>query len=397
MYLFVRTVGILVCSLFLLLPAYAQGKEEMQIVVNIPSRTLGLYQNNELVKEYQVAVGKPATPTPVGNFQITSMEVNPVWIPPNSPSSIVPSGPGNPLGYRWMEFYPTYGIHGTNAPWSIGQAVSNGCVRMEESAVEELFELVQRGTPVKVTYERLKVGIDKNGQASIRVAPDIYYRQPVTIDGVYRILDDYGISGVVSREFISETILAADSQPHLIAKVYHIKINNQLVKAKAITLSDKVYVPVWAVAGALKESIIWDEKSGMVIAGTRLVEGVVKNDIIYVEAKSLPHLFGGKQVVDQQKKEFSYDVFKVFWHGKSVALDVQKIDGVLSVPVLSLAEIVGQKVALDAVKRVKVTEGENAPDKANAEGYIKVSDIPKLFNLNIMLNEEAHTLEIREQ
>jgi hypothetical protein len=398
MHLFIRKAVFVVCSLFLLLPAYAEGKDNMEIVVNIPSRTLELYQGGELIKEYQVAVGKPSSPTPVGTYQILNMEVNPVWISPHSPSIVVPSGPGNPLGYRWMEFYPTYGVHGTNAPWSIGQTVSNGCVRMEESTVEELFELVQCGTPVKVTYERLKISIDKNGQASIRVAPDVYHRQSVTIDEVFRILASYGISGAVNREFISETILASDNQPHIFAKVYHIKVNNEPLKAKAITLSDKVYVPVWAVAGALNQSIIWDETKRMVYAGKKSAEGIVKGDIIYVTEQSIPKLFGGKEEFDKGKSECSFDALTVLCQGKVTQLDVRQIDGKLSVPVLAIAELVGEKVVWNAANKVASVQGKSAQAAEVGERpYISVSDIPKLFNLKVKLNDEAHTLEILQQ
>lgn len=396
MYLFIRA-AIIVCSLFFL-PANTEAKGNMEIIINIPSRTLELYEGTELIKEYPVAVGKPSTPTPVGNFRILNKEVNPVWISPHLPSEVVPSGPQNPLGYRWMEFYPTYGIHGTNAPWSIGQAVSNGCVRMDESKVEELFSIVECGTPVKVTYERLKISIDKNGQASIRVAPDVYHCQSVTIDEVYRILAGYGISGVVSREFISEAILASDSQMHTFAEVYHIKVNNELLKAKAITIAEKLYVPAWAIAGALKKGITWDESKHLVYAGKRSVEGIVKGDIIYITPESIPSLFGGKESFDKKKKEFSFDVLSVFLKGKAVELDIQQIDGNLAVPVLSLAELLGQKVVWDAVGKVVSLAGKSAlATEAGERPYIFVTDIPKLFNLNVLVNEEAHTLDIFEQ
>lgn len=397
MYLLLRITVIMVCSLFLLQPIL-QAKESMGIIINIPSRTLELYQGTELIREYKVAVGKPSTPTPVGDFKIINKEVNPVWVPPNSPSAIVPSGPSNPLGYRWMEFYPTYGIHGTNAPWSIGQTVSNGCVRMEESKAEELFELVDYGTPVKVTYERLKVSVDKEGQAALRVAPDVYSRQAVTIDQVYRILAEYGLSGAVSRDFISDVILASDSQPHIFAQVYHIRVNNELLKAKAITLEEKLYVPVWAIAGALKEGIIWDETKKQVYAGKKSAGGIVKGDIIYVAPQSIPELFGGREEVDKEQRQVSFDVLSVLLNGRAVSLELQQINGKLAVPVLSLAELVGQKVVWNAAQKIAFVEGSSAPATELGERpYITVADIPKLFNLSVALHSDTHTLEIKQQ
>ena len=69
------------------------------------------------------------------------------------PSPIPPGDPRNELGTRWIGFEPTngsYGIHGTIAPESIGKAVGNGCVRMLNEDVEELYDLVVAETPVEV-------------------------------------------------------------------------------------------------------------------------------------------------------------------------------------------------------------------------------------------------------
>ena len=126
------------------------------IVINIPSRTLELYSGKNLIKQYPVAVGKPSTPTPLGRYSITSKEYNPAWYPPDG-GQIVPSGPDNPLGYRWMAFLSTYGIHGTNAPWSIGSFASGGCFRMGKKDVEELYEWLPLGTAVTVEGRRDKV------------------------------------------------------------------------------------------------------------------------------------------------------------------------------------------------------------------------------------------------
>lgn len=67
----------------------------------------------------------------------------------------VPGGPGNPLGSRALYLYrgkrdTMYRIHGTTEPWSIGQSVSNGCIRMLNAHVEDLYERVPVGTPVVV-------------------------------------------------------------------------------------------------------------------------------------------------------------------------------------------------------------------------------------------------------
>lgn len=123
-----------------------------RIVVSIPDRKLVLIENGRIVKTYTVAVGAPATPSPTGTFEIVTRVPDPAWY---QPGRLVPPGPGNPLGPRWIGLSQKgYGIHGTNSPRSIGAAKSHGCIRMRNSDVEELFELVAVGDQVELRAEK---------------------------------------------------------------------------------------------------------------------------------------------------------------------------------------------------------------------------------------------------
>ena len=107
------------------------------IVVNIRNHSLILYKNGVIFKNYPIAVGKAATPTPKGTFQIKNKALK----------------PGGPFGARWMGLSATggsYGIHGTNNSSSFGKNVSNGCIRMYNKDVTELFNLIPVGTVVKI-------------------------------------------------------------------------------------------------------------------------------------------------------------------------------------------------------------------------------------------------------
>jgi lipoprotein-anchoring transpeptidase ErfK/SrfK len=67
---------------------------------------------------------------------------------------VVPPGKWNPLGTRWLGLSRKgYGIHGTNAPKSIGKAASHGCIRLRNSDIEELFDLVSVGDAVELVGE----------------------------------------------------------------------------------------------------------------------------------------------------------------------------------------------------------------------------------------------------
>jgi lipoprotein-anchoring transpeptidase ErfK/SrfK len=123
-----------------------------QIIVSIPDRKLVLLEDGQVKKVYDIAVGKDSTPSPTGTFHIASRVVNPAWY---GPHIIVPPGKANPLGTRWMGLgFKGYGIHGTNAPRSIGKAASHGCIRMRIQDVEELFRSVAVGDEVDLAGER---------------------------------------------------------------------------------------------------------------------------------------------------------------------------------------------------------------------------------------------------
>jgi lipoprotein-anchoring transpeptidase ErfK/SrfK len=122
-----------------------------RIVISVTDRKLVLFQGDRLLKMYDVAVGKASTPTPQGSFQIINRVPNPTWF---GPKGVVAPGSDNPLGSRWMGLSASgYGIHGTNAPSSIGKAASHGCIRMGRAEVEELFELVVVGAAVEIHNE----------------------------------------------------------------------------------------------------------------------------------------------------------------------------------------------------------------------------------------------------
>lgn len=122
------------------------------IVVSLEDRKLALIQDGKVVKVYSVAVGKGSTPSPVGTFTIERRVMNPAY---SHDGRVVPAGPNNPVGSRWMGLsIKGYGIHGTNVPSSIGKAASHGCIRMGKADVEELFSMVAVGDEVELIGDR---------------------------------------------------------------------------------------------------------------------------------------------------------------------------------------------------------------------------------------------------
>jgi lipoprotein-anchoring transpeptidase ErfK/SrfK len=123
-----------------------------RLVVSLPDRRMALLEDGHVKKIYVVAVGSQSTPSPTGTFTIMSRVTNPSY---SHAGKVVAPGPDNPVGTRWMGLSAKgYGIHGTNAPTSIGKAASHGCIRMRKSDLEELFADVNTGDEVEIRGER---------------------------------------------------------------------------------------------------------------------------------------------------------------------------------------------------------------------------------------------------
>lgn len=116
--------------------------------------TLRLWQHLKPTREYTVAVGMEGLETPEGLYEIQEKEVNPPWHVPDSPwagelaGRTIPPGPEDPIKARWMGIFEGAGIHGTEEVESLGTAGSHGCIRMSIPDVEELYDLVEVGTPI---------------------------------------------------------------------------------------------------------------------------------------------------------------------------------------------------------------------------------------------------------
>jgi hypothetical protein len=123
-----------------------------QIVVSLEDRKLALIEDGQVKKIYNVAVGKPSTPSPEGTFTIERRVANPVY---HHNGRTVEPGKGNPVGTRWMGLSTKgYGIHGTNEPNSIGKAASHGCIRMAKADLEEFYAAVAVGDQVQILGTR---------------------------------------------------------------------------------------------------------------------------------------------------------------------------------------------------------------------------------------------------
>jgi lipoprotein-anchoring transpeptidase ErfK/SrfK len=130
----------------------AKGREPRQVLVSLADRKLAVLAGGRPLRVYAIAIGADESPSPTGKFQVVTRLVKPTYY---HPGKVIAPGASNPLGTRWVGLSKKgYGIHGTNAPGSVGKAASHGCIRMRNQDVEEFFELVASGDEVEIRGER---------------------------------------------------------------------------------------------------------------------------------------------------------------------------------------------------------------------------------------------------
>ncbi len=148
-------------------PAHPAG----QIIVSFSDRRLYLITKTGEALSYPIAIPREQSRWQ-GVTSVTQKRINPSWTPtptmiaenPRLPRWVPGGHPMNPLGVRGLYLgSSTYRIHGTDAPWTIGSAVSKGCIRMYNQDVVDLFPRVPVGAKVTVTWATFRGGVAQAG------------------------------------------------------------------------------------------------------------------------------------------------------------------------------------------------------------------------------------------
>lgn len=158
------------------------------IVINLAEYRL-YYFTDDSVQVYPVGVGTEENPSPVTDAEVTMPLESPAWYPPasiraeyeasgDSLPRMIPPGPDNPLGsHALMLSEKGYLIHGTNKKFGVGMGVSHGCFRMYNEDISRFVYQVDKGTPVQVVNDPVKMGIS-GGEVWLEVhRPDEDYSQ----------------------------------------------------------------------------------------------------------------------------------------------------------------------------------------------------------------------------
>jgi len=163
------------------------------IVINLADQRLYYFSPENVLRfTAPIGIGGMDGDTPLGQTKVVSKRVNPVWIPtanirkrhPEYPAQ-VPPGPDNPLGELALNLgWPTYAIHGTNRPLSIGRRLTSGCIRLYPEHIKMLFGMVKIGTPVTVVDQPVKVGW-LDGELYLQVFPTQSQAEEIEINSTF--------------------------------------------------------------------------------------------------------------------------------------------------------------------------------------------------------------------
>lgn len=333
----------------LLNPVVTAEKSTREIVINIPEFTLYLYQNGIQIRQYEIGIGNEVKPSVLGDTEVINRVVNPTYYPPRwweRGLEPIPPGPENPVGTRWIGLgFPSYGIHGTNNPDSIGRAMSSGCIRMYNHDVEELMDLISIGTPVTIIYETIKLIQDPLIDTKmITVYPDIYRQGTNTISNVERLVANLKWDNVYFP-VVDSILQSASGEPQPIPIAVDYRINDQLQDAKSVKYGKQYYVPVTA-GGQYDDRFLWDQEY------VNLVEFAATHGLNY-QINDAVEVFG---------VELTFD-------GDLLDVDILVINNELYLSLTDLTNVL--KLPLDADLRSRV-------DLVNGEEYLHYEAVANL-------------------
>ncbi len=246
------------------------GETDLKITINVPAFLMTLWQDGKEVKSYPIGVGLLEYPIFIGHREATSIEWNPVWIPPSSDwieksstvkagEIILPTDPRNPLGKVKIPIGYGYLIHQAKGPADMGSLVSHGCVRVMQADLYDLAEKIvaARGldvptakisaakrnkktliakldpiVPVEITYDTVVV---EGGR--LNVYPDVYKRKQNTIGNIRQELRTTGIDDRrLTDAGIQKMIAAATGRKKFVVGIREIENGNALQGGRSVSV-----------------------------------------------------------------------------------------------------------------------------------------------------------------
>lgn len=199
------------------------------IVINLPEMRMYYYVDGQ-VRTYPIGIGKVGKTIPITQTRITKKAKDPVWVPTPSIREynleqgivlprVMPASPDNPLGpYAIYTAIPTYLIHSTIFPESVGKRASFGCIRMYESDIQDFFPSIKPGVHVAIINKPVKVGwnADRMYIEAYKPLEEHVTANDVTIAGMVKQVEEAskGKSTLVDWQMISFLAQERDGVPH---------------------------------------------------------------------------------------------------------------------------------------------------------------------------------------
>ncbi len=304
-----KIAAVFLIFLFCFSIVYAEsGQAGYRIEINAAARTLSLYNDGALVKEYPVAVGKPSTKSPIGNFKIINKVINPYW---NNKGNSVAPGPKNPLGIRWMGISAprgTYGIHGNSVPSSIGTFASGGCIRMYNSDVEQLYSIIGVSTPVDIKYENVELKQDPYTQTAVLVVyPDLYKQKNAPMIVKSMMENNKNILETQANEAIklSDSSLA---DPVAVGDGIALFLNGRYATSAILLEQGQIYLDISAA-----EALMGIDET---LAVQRSIEVFSREDKTYINLAQTAAKLGGSIREDKGRKNIYLSISIIEINGK---------------------------------------------------------------------------------
>jgi L,D-transpeptidase ErfK/SrfK len=196
------------------------------ILVNIPDRTLYIFEAGRLKDHFPVGLGKPTWKTPTGDFKILNKMHNPTWYVPESIQKemaaadqevieIMPPGPDNPLG-RWAlkTSIPGILLHETNHPESVYGFRSHGCIRMKGVDAWVLYEVLDVGDTGVIDYIPVKLARTTSGRVFLEVHKDAYGMGGDPLMEAVTLIEENRLDRRVDWEKVAEVATASNGRAY---------------------------------------------------------------------------------------------------------------------------------------------------------------------------------------
>jgi hypothetical protein len=235
--------------------------------------------------------------------------------------------------------------------------------------------------------------MDSQYRAYVAVYPDVYGRQTVTVQDVREKLRQHGWNEWIDDDAIRQVIREEADTEYAFLQFHNLLVNGKHLVEKAQMSSGRLLLPMQALGEAVNVKVGWDEQLRVVKVGTRTFPGIRKGTIVYAPPESIPVLFGGRQSVTSGRLEI--EILTLTLNGKPVAGEYPLWGEPPLLPVLTLADIVGQKVFWDEkMSTLVVNEKTISVQVIDRKPYLPIHKAFEYFGTYVYWDEAARNIDL---